>query len=271
MKRKIMSLIKTLISNIRRPEMLILPGQLSFFFLLTIIPLVTLFVSILTSLNIGSNILNDTIIYSLPDAMQGIINMIITNKTASSNIIIFFVSTLFLASNGTDSIIRTSNQMYNVETSSYIKRKIKAMIMLVVLIVLLIFILLVPVMGDMLINLLNYISFNKISKLIMFIYNLAKFPISFILIFFSVKILYVMAPDKKIKFSQVNDGAFFTTISWLIVTSGYSFYIENFSNYATIYGSISNLLVLMWWVYIISYIFVLGIGLNVTEYQIKNK
>ena len=98
-----------------------------------------------------------------------------------------------------------------------------------------------------------------------------KYPISFILVFLAIKLLYIMAPDKKIEPRQVNYGAIFTSFSWIVVTQIYSLYVENFSNYGNLYGSLSNLLVLMWWIYILSYIFVLGIGLNVTKYQLTKE
>lgn len=63
----------------------------------------------------------------------------------------------------------------------------------------------------------------------------------------------------------------FTSAAWIIVTQIYSWYIENFSNYATFYGSISNILILMMWLYFISYIFVLGMALNVTKYELNIK
>ena len=80
-----------------------------------------------------------------------------------------------------------------------------------------------------------------------------------------------MAPDIRINPKEVNYGALFTSCSWIIVTQIYSLYVEHFSNYSNFYGNLSNLLVLMWWIYILSYIFVLGIGLNVTKYQLTKE
>ena len=44
-------------------------------------------------------------------------------------------------------------------------------------------------------------------------------------------------------------------------------YINVFSGYSTIYGGISGLLVLMWWIYFLMYIFVMGMALNVSKYE----
>ena len=271
MKRRIRTLYKRLINNIKKPEMLILPGQLSFFFLLTLIPLAALFISILSRLNISTNLIDGVVISNIPDAMINLIDTLSNNTSANTNAIIFFVSALILASNGTHSMIIASNKIYNIKDRAYIKRKIKSIIMLLVLIILLLFIVLVPVFGDMIINLFRNASNTAIGNIIQITYNILKYPLSFILVFFAIKLLYIMAPDIKINPKDVNYGAAFTSFSWIIVTGIYSLYVENFSNYSSLYGSLSNLIILMWWVYILAYIFVLGIGLNATKYQLTNE
>ena len=60
----------------------------------------------------------------------------------------------------------------------------------------------------------------------------------------------------------------FTTITWIIATEIYSFYIGTFTNYDIFYGSISNILILLLWVYILAYIFVVGMAFN--AYNVVN-
>ena len=59
----------------------------------------------------------------------------------------------------------------------------------------------------------------------------------------------------------------FTTIGWILITTIYSYYANNIAHYDLFYGNISNLVVLLIWIYILSYIFVVGIGINITEYR----
>ncbi len=272
MKKRIKVLYDRLIKNIRNPEMLILPGQLSFFFLLTLIPLLALFVSIFSRLNISADLTEELLEANIPNALIGLVNILSQNTTANTNAIIFFVSALILASNGTNSMIIASDKIYNIKNNNYIMHRIKSIIMLVVLIVLLLFMFLIPVLGDMIVNIIQSLFHsNNISNVIAYLYNLLKFPISFLLIFLAIKLLYIMAPDMRIKAKEVNYGALFTSLAWIIITQLYSLYVEHFSNYNSLYGSISNLIVLMWWIYILAYIFVLGMGLNVTKYQLTSK
>ena len=73
--------------------------------------------------------------------------------------------------------------------------------------------------------------------------------------------------DEEIPSASANNGAIFTTIGWILATEIFAFYIETFSKYDVFYGSISNILVLILWVYLLSYIYVLGMVINASNYR----
>ena len=83
-----------------------------------------------------------------------------------------------------------------------------------------------------------------------------------VILYLNIKLLYVMAPDEKVLSITTTKGAIFTTIGWVLASEIYSLYIGAFSNYDKFYGSISNILILLLWIYILSYIFVLGMIIN---------
>lgn len=271
-KKRCIALVNRLKFNITRPEMRVLPGQLSFFFFLTLIPLVALVGSCISLFDLPYNSINELLDGYFPKGTAFFLNIISNNMEFSFNWIIFFVSSLFLASNATDSMIIASNQIYKIEDKPYIKRRAKAFFMMIILFVLLLFVLLIPVFGDMIFKLIG--SINDVSgfrKFVVSVYHTLKYPLSFLFIFGMIKLIYIMAPDKKIKRSQVNYGSLFTAISWTLVNQFYSIYIEKFTNYTTFYGSVASLLILLLWLYLLSYIFVLGMALNVTKYELDEK
>ena len=94
-----------------------------------------------------------------------------------------------------------------------------------------------------------------------------KWPILFIVTYILLKLLYALAPDTKVSSKTVTKGALFTTIGWMLVTALYSYYANNLANYSVFYGSLANLIILMVWIYIISYILVIGIAINVSDYK----
>ena len=91
------------------------------------------------------------------------------------------------------------------------------------------------------------------------------------IIYFNIKIIYTITPDSKIYSKTTTNGAIFTTISWTIATVIFTYYVQHFSNYGLFYGSLSNIIVLILWIYILSYILVIGIAINVQKYNYLNK
>ena len=120
----------------------------------------------------------------------------------------------------------------------------------------------VPMFGG---KLLSLFGNNEIVNNIKFIYDLVKWPITIFLIYVNLKMIYTIAPSIKINSKSTTSGALFTTIIWTITTAIFSYYLKYFANYSAIYGSLSNLIILMMWLYIISYVFVLGLAINVTN------
>ena len=118
-------------------------------------------------------------------------------------------------------------------------------------------------MGDSIINLLHYFNLDtSTTATIIGIFNFLSGPFSWLIIFLFIKTIYTMAPDKKFSSRHVTGGAIFTTISWIAITSLYSFYINNYANYSAFYGSLANIVILMIWVYLLSYAFVIGMAMN---------
>ena len=54
-------------------------------------------------------------------------------------------------------------------------------------------------------------------------------------------------------------------MGWIVATAIYSYYINNYAHYSTIYGGLANLVILLLWFYLLAYIFVVGIALNYRE------
>ena len=115
----------------------------------------------------------------------------------------------------------------------------------------------------------RYESLNKIVENILLIYKAIKWPITFLFIFFNIRLIYSIAPSYRIDKSSTTLGAFITTVGWVIATAIFSYYIKYFAKYDLIYGGLSSIIMLLIWFYILSFILILGIVINSTEYNKK--
>lgn len=268
--KKIKYYFKRLYEIIITPSMSYLPGNLAFFLVLSIFPILTLIGFIASKFSIDITAILDLEEIVLPNNLSELLSSFIQGKGFDSNIGIFMIVGFFLASNGADAIILASNNLYGFPNSAYFKRRIKAIFIIVLIILLFIFMMLFLAFGNKIITtLLVYIKDQNLVKLIYYLFVILKWPFSLFVIFFNVKLIYTIAPDWKIMSKHTTRGAVFTTISWILVIQIYSFWVNHFSRYDLFYGSLSNIIILMLMIYIISYVLVIGIAINVKSYEYK--
>ena len=251
-----------------KPEMRILPGQLAFFLVLTIIPLVALIATMAAALSISTESIRVAISSSVPEEVASILTNIMSGDGINFNIIIFYISAFILASNGTYSMINTSNEIYKVTPRNIISRRLKAIVMIFILVGLFIFLIAVPVFGSTFFEIIKQITGSGTAvTIIQGMLQILKYPIILLILYFNIELMYVIAPDQEIPAKTTKKGAIFTSICWILATEIFAFYVEKFARYDIFYGSISNILVLLLWVYLLSYIFVLGMVINASDYH----
>ena len=259
---------KKLINLLMKPEMRFLPAHLAFYLVMTIIPLVALIAAIATNLSISIDAIRDAIITYVPKEVADMLNSLISGPGINFNIIVFYFSALLLASNGPNSMIDASNEIYKVKPRNILKRRVKAIIMTFILVGLFLFLFIVPVFGNTFFKIIKEASGNGIIvNIIQEMLVILKYPLMILILFVNIKLTYVIAPDKVIPGHTTNKGSIFTTIGWILSTELFAFYIERFATYDIFYGSISNILVLLLWVYLLSYIYVLGMIINASIYK----
>ena len=266
--KKAREIFRKLINLISKPEMRILPGQLAFFLVMSIVPMIALVGTIAIKLNIPTSVLTLTINEAVPTKFANILTSMISGQGLNFNITIFFISAFILASNGTHSMIVTANEIYKIKQNTYINTRIKAILMIFLLELVIVFLILVPIYGDTIFEILRTTELNQNSVEFFYsLFTILKYPLVLVILFINIKLIYIIAPDEKIPSKSTNKGALFTTIGWVLATEIYAFYVETFMRYDLFYGSVSNILILLLWFYILSYIFVLGLGINASGYR----
>jgi len=256
-KRGIKGIIRYIKRVYWRPEMTLLPGQLAFFIILSLVPLITLVGYGASFLGLSIESITD-ILNNLSPGVAGMVRPIIGGNIGTS-ILVFFGIMLYIASNGLASVIVTSNTIYDIPQKPWLNRRIKAIFLTIVLVSLYLFVLLIPVLGYQIIAAID--AFN-IRPLIFNTITMLQVPITWVIIFIFIKIIYTIAPDKRISSKYMNLGAVFTTTGWVVTSTLYGFWVRNFARHDLFYAGLANLAVLMLWIYFLSMIFVIGMSIN---------
>lgn len=253
--------ILKIIEIIKKPEMGILPGQLAFFIILSLVPIITLCGFGAGLFNINMDTVIDILDNIIPTGAE-FLKPYLTGNTIDLKLALIFLWMFYLASNGCNTVILISNQIYGINQSNWIKRRIKAIFMTFGIVVIIIFLLVFPVFGK---KILELFEFTNISSTIKEIFNILKGPLTWLVMFIFLRGIYEIAPDRVRRNSHINTGAIFTTIGWVILTWFYSQISTNMTTYNIFYGALSNIAILMLWLYFMSFVFVIGLSLNYGE------
>jgi len=260
--------IRRLISIIMKPELRVLPGQLAFFLFLSLFPILSIMVYLSATFTVSTDVIVQFLENNIPTDISSLLIPYLMGKSISFGTAFSMIIGFLVASNGAHSIIIASNTLYKIDDSPYLQRRIKSVIMTIILIILFVILLGILAFGNSILNFVFSLGlFENIKGSISIVFYIVKWSLAIFAVLFLLKVLYTMAPDKKIKSKYMNKGAFFTAISFIIATTIYSFYVTNFSNYDLIYGGLSNIMMLVMFVYLLSYIFVIGIAINAGYYE----
>ena len=258
-KKLVVAILKKVWEILNRPEMAVLPGQLAFFLILSFVPIITLIGYAASYFNININYIIELLRNNFSEDVVEEVIPIISGDGIDLKLIIMLIVMFYFAANGPASIIYTANEIHGIKQSPWITRRIKAIIITIILVVLYLFVILVPLLGAKIIDAIDYLN---IKSTITYILTIIQGPISWLVIFVFIKTIFTLAPDKKMPGTRINLGAIFTTICWILITYIYGYYARHFAMYDLFYAGLSNIAILMLWIYLLSYILVIGLSLT---------
>lgn len=268
--KKIKNIIKQIFTIINKPVMLMLPGEVAFSLFLSIFPIITLVGFVASSLGVSIANLFEWFGTVLPKEIADM--LLIQGNGSSLNVVIFTIIGFFVASNGPQSILVASNVLYEEPQDNSIKRRVKAIIMTILLVFMLIMIAVILAFGNQILDLLLNLESIKIVTVTIFnLFKVLKWPVMALFIFFIIKMIYTILTPPYVSSKSTNMGAGFTTIGWIVTTAIFSYYAVNIANYGIFYGSLSSIIIFIMWIYLLSYILVIGIGINSAIYLESKK
>lgn len=90
------------------------------------------------------------------------------------------------------------------------------------------------------------------------IINEFKPLMGFLILLLFFWLMFIAIPRRRVSWRNAFWGAAFAAAGWVLFSTFFSIFVENFSNYATIYGSLAAIVILMMWLFICMYILLIG-------------
>lgn len=240
-------------------------AEVSFYLLLSLFPFLLFTISTVVFipiiyLNKYILILKTLIPESAFVILNGLIKSVIGNRSIKLLISSFFLA-IWSMSKGIKSLIRGINRSYGVSESRSFLNVLIISIIFAIMLLLLIIMSLILLMGGEKIGTFVF-DLIGLDKYFIYIWNLLRYSIGILFVIIILVVLYTFMPNTKMKIKDSIPGAVVSTFLWIIVNYGYSFYVNNFSKYDVIYGSLGGVIVLLTWVYLSSWTILAGSEVN---------
>ncbi|MBQ1367701.1 MAG: YihY/virulence factor BrkB family protein [Firmicutes bacterium] len=262
------------IKRLRTDDFMGYAAQISFYLLVSLIPLLIMMTALLggsriVELEMLLEILGDTHIF--PASTLTMIDTMFQGVTLpTQSIPIYVILVIWFASRGIRAIMNAIHMTFRTRNSFSIPRHfllsffytICFVLMIVLFVILIIF-------GDRLFTFL-YQTFQK-QIFISMIVRLIRYviPLLFLLVFYTV--LYRVIPGKELRIQDVLPGSIGATIGSYVVSLVFSLFVSrSTTNYSAIYGGLASIAILCTWMWLFALVLILGSELNACIYEVKN-
>ena len=166
---------------------------------------------------------------------------------------------LWTTTTGVTSLMRAFNTAYGVEESrGVIKQRLIAVLAVVLSAVVMLaagaIMVALPALGGFLEDWFGAAGATAIRWL--------RFPVAGVLVMLLWAVLYVVLPNAQQRFRFITFGSVVGVVIWLLASAGFSLYVSHLGKFATTYGALGGVIVLLLWMWITAQALLLGAEMN---------
>ncbi len=249
-----------------RTRVFVVAAALAFYFVLSLVPLLFIFSSLLGFLpipNLFGQLLDMMAQLVPPDAMA-LVQRIIASVIAPhrGGLLSFGVlGYLWASTGGFSAMIEALDIAYDVPVSRpWWRDRLQALLLTFtsggLVLIALLAVIAGPSFGHMVTRVFPVpLSFGHAWPMI-------RHAVTFVAFLLSAIVLYTIGPNKKHGFRSTGPGALLAVTGWFAGSAGFTFYVGHFAHYNATYGSLGAVIVLMLWFYIIGLSVLIGAEMN---------
>lgn len=238
-------------------------AQLAFFMFLSILPTFILLSQILGFFDLSLTSIEQFVDVNITGEGVDTLMHMLNYSPAGINSVFLAVTAVWAASRVQFAMIRVTNYTLtdgDMTGEGYVKDRLRSIKTILITVFTVAFSLVVLVYGPMLLK----ISFGRVvgTQLADAAWMALRWPLAAALYFLMISYNYYVLPTVKVRYRDIVPGSIFASVGFLAVTYGYNIYTKFSGNYNILYGSFSNIVVLMFWFWFISWVLCLGVTLN---------
>lgn len=246
-------------------------AQLAYFFFMSSVPTIIVISQLLGVFDVSLDFLNSWIDRYVDSEVKSTLYVLFDSSSVVLTNILLIVLSLWAASSLQFGLARISN--YTLTNGNYkfnfFRERIMAIPTAIFSLFAISFAIIIFIQGG---NILNdfvetVFHMNVITDFLL----LLRWPVAMGLYLVMVILNYYLLPRIRVPIKSIVPGAIVASLGMLLVTVVYSFYANNISNYNIIYGSLANIVILMFWFYFISWVLIIGVMFNKAWDEILKK
>ena len=229
-------------------------AQVAFYIVISFVPFIMLLLSTLSIIKLDGYSILESLISRLPDTASSFLHSLFSKDSISTfgMVSVTAVTTLWSSSTAMFSIVKGLNDIFMIrEKTNYWKARGISLIYTLAFDVAIVIPIAINVFGSTVYNWLLHLTSFPVAD---FLHNIKDY-FSFVFLFIFFTFTFKLIPSKaKVKFKFAVFGGLVSTVGWLLFTFFFSVFVENFAHYASVYGSLAAIVVVMLWLYFCMYI-----------------
>ncbi len=242
-------------------------AQAAYFFVLSMIPIILLLLTMVQFTSLTKDYVMTAVLQAFPTTVEGLIESIVDQVYSQSSTIIpiTLLIALWSAGRGVLSITTGLNCIYESrETRNYVYLRLRASLYTVIFLVAIILSLVLSVFGNHIAIMLNehFPVLIRLTDLV--IRSRTLITLGVLTLFWDL--VYKFLPNRKnigkTTMKKQLPGAIFTACAWQLISFVFSIYLDIFTGFTTMYGSLTMIILIMLWLYMCMYVILLGGEVN---------
>ncbi len=256
------SRLREMADIINNDKVAVYAGQASFFTIISVVPFLSLLISIL-SLFLPTDV--ETLFrgYISSEELRQFAGSIIDDLHSAPKISLLSFSAiiaLWIASRGMSAIRRGIETIYNTKSpDGFLYHCFKSLVNTLMYIVLILGASILLLFGDFISAQFDFINVTEIIMR-------WRLPLLIIIMIIAFTIMYASAVQRSRSFIKTVlphlPGAIFAAIGWTIFSYGYALYMKYFPEASYIYGSLGAICLILFWLYICMVLLLFGAEVN---------
>ena len=260
---KIIKLVRGFLKAMNEDHVGAYAAQSAYFIMLSFIPFIILLLTLIQYTTLTRADIYGAAQVIFPDSMNGFVIDIINevySKTAVT-VSLSAITAAWSAGKGFLALMRGMNSVYDVEEQrNYIVLRFRSAIYTIIFVVSIILSLVVLVFGNS-IHRAAVVHLPFLAVITGMILRL-KDVVSIAFLTLVFMLLYKFVPNRKARLFSQAPGAVFSSVCWYLFSIGFSLYVTYTPGLSNMYGSLTTLVLLMFWLYFCMYIILLGAEIN---------